>query len=143
VWDGWQGAVALLGLEGLKPLVKVAFARKSIDPMDMKFEDFEEDLQWALDHPGAPHRNFESEYSFWNDSIGELSRWYGFSEKYFADKERWAADQERWASEPEDLFDPPWRESAVNVYRNVGRNDPCPCGSGKKYKKCCLKLTVP
>lgn len=22
----------------------------------------------------------------------------------------------------------------------TGRNDPCPCGSGKKYKKCCLKL---
>ena len=22
----------------------------------------------------------------------------------------------------------------------VGRNDPCPCGSGKKYKKCCMKL---
>ncbi len=22
---------------------------------------------------------------------------------------------------------------------NVGRNDPCPCGSGLKYKKCCLK----
>lgn len=20
----------------------------------------------------------------------------------------------------------------------IGRNDPCPCGSGKKYKKCCL-----
>ena len=20
---------------------------------------------------------------------------------------------------------------------NVGRNDPCPCGSGKKFKKCC------
>lgn len=23
--------------------------------------------------------------------------------------------------------------------RNVGRNDPCPCGSGKKYKHCCLR----
>jgi len=23
--------------------------------------------------------------------------------------------------------------------RKVGRNDPCPCGSGKKFKKCCLK----
>ena len=23
----------------------------------------------------------------------------------------------------------------------VGRNDPCPCGSGKKYKKCCLATT--
>ncbi|MEX0694961.1 MAG: UPF0149 family protein [Rhodospirillales bacterium] len=22
--------------------------------------------------------------------------------------------------------------------KNVGRNDPCPCGSGKKFKKCCL-----
>ena len=21
----------------------------------------------------------------------------------------------------------------------IGRNDPCPCGSGKKYKNCCLK----
>jgi len=25
---------------------------------------------------------------------------------------------------------------------NPGRNDPCPCGSGKKYKKCCLGKTV-
>jgi len=24
-------------------------------------------------------------------------------------------------------------------FANVGRNDPCPCGSGKKYKKCCGK----
>jgi preprotein translocase subunit SecA len=23
----------------------------------------------------------------------------------------------------------------------VGRNDPCPCGSGKKYKKCCGKAS--
>jgi hypothetical protein len=23
---------------------------------------------------------------------------------------------------------------------NAGRNDPCPCGSGKKYKKCCLAV---
>lgn len=27
----------------------------------------------------------------------------------------------------------------VNAQKNVGRNDPCPCGSGKKYKKCCGK----
>ena len=25
----------------------------------------------------------------------------------------------------------------VRVEQKVGRNDPCPCGSGKKYKKCC------
>ena len=27
----------------------------------------------------------------------------------------------------------------ANIYNNVGRNDLCPCGSGKKYKSCCLK----
>ena len=25
----------------------------------------------------------------------------------------------------------------------VGRNDPCPCGSGKKYKQCCMKKNQP
>ena len=30
----------------------------------------------------------------------------------------------------------PRPETIVNT-RKVGRNDPCPCGSGKKYKKCC------
>jgi hypothetical protein len=25
-----------------------------------------------------------------------------------------------------------------NPHKDVGRNDPCPCGSGKKFKKCCL-----
>lgn len=24
--------------------------------------------------------------------------------------------------------------------QKIGRNDPCPCGSGKKYKTCCLKM---
>jgi tetratricopeptide (TPR) repeat protein len=28
--------------------------------------------------------------------------------------------------------------SRSNVPREIGRNDPCPCGSGKKYKKCCM-----
>ncbi len=27
----------------------------------------------------------------------------------------------------------------ANIFNNVGRNDLCPCGSGKKYKSCCLK----
>ena len=25
------------------------------------------------------------------------------------------------------------------IFKRVGRNDPCPCGSGKKYKKCCAR----
>ena len=25
----------------------------------------------------------------------------------------------------------------IDTTQKIGRNDPCPCGSGKKYKKCC------
>ncbi len=30
------------------------------------------------------------------------------------------------------------KSGTVVVGKKVGRNDPCPCGSGKKYKHCCL-----
>ena len=33
----------------------------------------------------------------------------------------------------------PQPEQAIRTSPKVGRNDPCPCGSGKKYKKCCEK----
>ena len=32
---------------------------------------------------------------------------------------------------------PPFAMSGVIKKQKIGRNDPCPCGSGKKYKKCC------
>jgi preprotein translocase subunit SecA len=28
-------------------------------------------------------------------------------------------------------------QQVVRGTAKIGRNDPCPCGSGKKYKKCC------
>jgi uncharacterized protein YecA (UPF0149 family) len=31
----------------------------------------------------------------------------------------------------------PKKQPAMVGGGKVGRNDPCPCGSGKKYKKCC------
>jgi preprotein translocase subunit SecA len=33
----------------------------------------------------------------------------------------------------------PQKKEAVMVGKKVGRNDPCPCGSSKKYKHCCGK----
>jgi uncharacterized protein YecA (UPF0149 family) len=38
--------------------------------------------------------------------------------------------------------DPPIPDAPVEQAKSAratGRNDPCPCGSGKKYKKCCGK----
>lgn len=34
-------------------------------------------------------------------------------------------------------------DNVINFPQKVGRNEPCPCGSGKKFKKCCLnKISV-
>ena len=39
---------------------------------------------------------------------------------------------------PSPLLPPVPAGEASSVDKAVGRNDPCPCGSGRKYKKCCL-----
>ena len=33
---------------------------------------------------------------------------------------------------------PPTEKQMARKPPKVGRNEPCPCGSGKKFKKCCL-----
>lgn len=35
--------------------------------------------------------------------------------------------------------EPVKQKPIINKEKTIGRNDPCPCGSGKKYKKCCGK----
>ena len=49
------------------------------------------------------------------------------------DTEDWM-ESDVWRMEPETVQQP-----YVRSVPKVGRNDPCPCGSGKKYKKCCGK----
>lgn len=48
----------------------------------------------------------------------------------------------------DDIFDPETKKAlyleqkksgTVHVGKKIGRNDPCPCGSGKKYKMCCMR----
>ena len=39
--------------------------------------------------------------------------------------------------EDEEPLPPPVETIRSDKDKAVGRNDPCPCGSGKKYKKCC------
>lgn len=46
------------------------------------------------------------------------------------------------------FWEPLWEDKPavqqpyVRTAPKVGRNDPCPCGSGKKYKKCCGKNSL-
>jgi uncharacterized protein YecA (UPF0149 family) len=57
------------------------------------------------------------------DYLYELSQWEGI----FSKEKRKEIHNE-------------WKNSKTVVNKaKIGRNDPCPCGSGKKYKHCCGK----
>jgi uncharacterized protein len=94
------------------------------------FEDFERDLRWAVKHPGGLRHQQGDLFDLFGGTVEELSKWYAFS-----DDRRAAGERHLHEVEAERTAGEPYR----NPFRGVGRNDPCPCGSGKKFKNCCLR----
>lgn len=56
-------------------------------------------------------------------------------------KAEWLYSLKQWedilSEEKRNAITKEYKQSQIAVSVKVGRNDPCPCGSGKKYKKCC------
>jgi hypothetical protein len=131
IWSTWALGAANLGYDftdEVERLCRDGF----IHSFSLKLDHFKDHLRETLEDPtrgagfAADHiRPFE-------DTIGTLSKWHGFSEAGVAERKRAAERRER-EEFVQDMLAP-----AFNPWRDVGRNDPCPCGSGKKYKKCCL-----
>lgn len=60
-----------------------------------------------------------------------------------ANKADWLYELPEWegvlpAARRKELFREQKNSGTIRVEKKIGRNDPCPCGSGKKYKQCCL-----
>ncbi len=82
--------------------------------------------------------------SIQEDSSLELTiDWKKLYQNMLDYKAEWLYTLEEW----ENIFDKDTRKELKKEYNRskiivkgekIGRNDPCPCGSGKKYKKCCL-----
>jgi uncharacterized protein YecA (UPF0149 family) len=53
-----------------------------------------------------------------------------------------APAQQNWVTNRSDVPGVAGASAAPSHDAGVGRNDPCPCGSGKKYKKCGLINTA-
>jgi Protein of unknown function (DUF1186)/SEC-C motif len=127
VWAGWVEAVAFLGLAEFRPMVKAVFDEEVIDPSAMTFEYFERDLEWALRDAGDPERIKSARLGYIEDSLDSLLWTRHFNEEDPSDYSPGLLSAGVLPQYPE-----------INMNRDVGRNDPCPCGSGRKYKKCCL-----
>lgn len=132
LWESWAFAVAELGLAHLEPIVIQAYENEWISPDLSTIDDFREMLREATElgasswfHQSRNTRPIES-------AIDELAGWHCFSADY-------------QHGHPElDEFDDDWLPNLPGLpfqreTPKVGRNDPCPCGSGKKFKKCCLQ----
>jgi len=66
----------------------------------------------------------------------EMADWYCF--RHPKDEDEPEEDDEDYLYDPGDEPLRSYTEPYVREAPKIGRNDPCPCGSGKKYKKCCL-----
>ncbi len=78
-----------------------------------------------------------------NSELNMVIDWTKLYQNMIDYKATWLYELEEW----DNIFDADTRKSIKKDYNRsrivvkenkVGRNEPCPCGSGKKYKKCCL-----
>jgi hypothetical protein len=140
VWVSWTRAIALLGLRDLAALVYRGWEDGRIADWVIGRGEFEETLADAERKPDDATRFEEFGLGYIEDVVDALTS-SGLPE---FDEEDESFDEDVFDSD-EDVFDRdnrdlPWTpaEPVRNPWRHVGRNDPCPCGSGKKAKKCCL-----
>jgi hypothetical protein len=126
VWFGWQSAISALGFGHLAPLVMEAFDRGLIGNAIMEFNDFQIALGEAertKDPVALVEYHYMRNMQAHDDAVALLSTWAAFETE-----EPRRAKESRY-----------WRPVAARrpSLPKVSRNAPCPCGSGKKYKKCC------
>lgn len=125
-WHGWMNAVALLGLRDMQPAV-IAAARSGVLPEELwEPAYFESDLATA---EGAP-----------SDIEPFKKAHLGYIDDVLIALERFDTGDEDEFGAPAAIGNLPETDNVpvTNPWRHVGRNDPCPCGSGKKAKRCCL-----
>ena len=129
VWDAWVMSAANLGYADFYADAERLIRLGLVPEMDMNIAHFRRQLQRTLDDPtGWASFEYERFHPF-ADTIGTLQTWH--YEAPDQDKPL-QAEREETAS-IWDQYTP-----YTNPFRDVGRNDPCPCGSGKKFKKCHL-----
>jgi uncharacterized protein len=125
VWVSWVDAVARLGFDNMRDLVRQAFADGRVPDRVLDFRDFENELESAL-IAGDREAWMKANHLYpFTDTVGVLSKWYCFSEDFIRRTRQHLTELQL-------------SETVRNPYRLVGRNDLCPCGSGKKFKNCCL-----
>jgi hypothetical protein len=133
-WDGLVGSVARLPAPELLDDVRQAYVDDLADSTVAGLESIERDL--AEPKPGRSEKR-----GLVTDAIDEMEWWVAFHPED-SQPEVLPEPPKAQAPLPPPPAPPPESYTAPKPFvrqPKIGRNDPCPCGSGKKYKKCCGK----
>ena len=140
--DAWDSLVSVCvdfgmteHLEEIRRLYREGIAGPYAIPLEFV------ESQIALS-PDSPQRGAGSTYDLIDDAIEEMEFWECFdgggSDE--GESDDFGALERALLDDPEHDYIAP--TPIVRTTPKIGRNDLCPCGSGKKYKKCCGEAGV-
>jgi hypothetical protein len=117
-WNSLVAAASDLYPAELMDDIRQAYGEGLIDPGNIGIGDVERDLALGIDRV-LRRLQTDRHHRMVNDTIKETEWWACFK--------------------PEKKRELPVEvpSSIERTHPKVGRNEPCPCGSGKKFKKCC------
>ncbi len=127
--------------------IRQAYADDLVDPFYIRLEDVENYLKKGK-NAVLERKRKSLHYSRITNTIEEMETWACFQTPVQQKKHDKALGRvldsqikkaaKRMANPDAPLYEPESSQPLRRTTPKVGRNDPCPCGSGKKYKKCCL-----
>ncbi|HKP31289.1 MAG TPA: preprotein translocase subunit SecA, partial [Chitinophagaceae bacterium] len=136
--DTWKEH--LRSMDDLKQSVQTAYLEQKDPLVIYKVEAFElfrrmdsevnKDIVSFLSHSNIPVEQTNGALREGREQKTDMSRMR-------ANKAEVESRGDDYAANENDYYDPtPVKQEPVKVGPKIGRNDPCPCGSGKKYKHC-------
>ncbi len=148
MWDGLANVCADLWPREVMKDLRQAYDEGLVDPGSIGWTEVEEALEMG---PASAWEVAQGRYQL-IENTADAIRWWGCFHKH-DEKGKWAAPDigaedvwEDMEEYPDSLFsrlrtDYDFPEPYRRTEPKTGRNEPCPCGSGKKYKKCCGLIT--
>jgi uncharacterized protein YecA (UPF0149 family) len=125
--DDVAGLACALGSVRVAERVREWFDARLIDEKAIDRPWFEKEFARSAEERLATLR--EHKRSYITDVEAEIGWWASYRDDDSDD-----GDDARWSPGPQ--RDHPAPTTIVRDTPKIGRNDPCPCGSGRKYKKC-------
>ena len=122
VWNGLISCCCDLYPKEVYEDIKKAYEEFLVDPIFITLNDVKDILNKGEDKMLNRLKD-DIHYKFIDDTLSEM--------------EWWACFQPEKKVKTKPLKSLSTKAKSKKKRKKIGRNDPCPCGSGKKYKKCC------